>query len=389
MMNKLFTLAMLLLSSSSAMAIETGAANTVYQVPAGGGRARFRAMDQAYELRNVGIKATVSGNALTIELKQKDGATDCSSSAPCIVGYRNTSATTGGYAQLAMTASPTDLVISAGSTLGHVSGATENVCVYLVISGGAGKIAASSYCGWDNGTLATTVAEGGNADLRYTLYSDAIYSSAPVRLIGRFRISEATAGTWATGPTEVSLPPFTYVEWFGAAVQNGAASFGTSTDGSPTVVAGAAGEVTVRAGSVDIWAPCATGTDSVGVDCGGTNETNGIVFFPPAGYVGPVQVCMNMIVGIRDNAALGGATFKLAMTGNSDYTISQDGTEVKNRVFHASDPGSVEQLTVGMCDLFHVGGGTKYTIRLFKQVTDTITSTHSGSNLNWSVKPVL
>ena len=62
----------------------------------------------------------------------------------------------------------------------------------------------------DDGTLTTSVAEGGAgaADTAGVLYSTTARTTKAIRLIGRIRISEATAGTWATAATEASVVPF-------------------------------------------------------------------------------------------------------------------------------------------------------------------------------------
>lgn len=167
------------------------------------------APSSSYEISNLGLSASVTANALTIALKQADG-TDPSSGASAVkIGFRNSTATTGQYSQVSATGA-TSLVISSGSTLGHVSGATEYIYVYAINNSGTIELAASTGLLIDNGSVVTTTAEGGAgaADSRSTIYSTTARTGVAVRLIGRIKISEATAGTWATNPTEISLIPF-------------------------------------------------------------------------------------------------------------------------------------------------------------------------------------
>jgi hypothetical protein len=167
-------------------------------------------IDYATEFSNATIATSVAANALTIALKQKAG-TDCSTgSAACNIGFRSDTATSGVYNRRQQTAA-LSLVISSGSTLGMRSGVSGVIWVYAIDSDGAGTIKlGASLIKYDEGTEITTVAEGGAgaADAGNVLYSDAVYTLKPIRLIGKVTISEATAGTWATQATEVTTAPF-------------------------------------------------------------------------------------------------------------------------------------------------------------------------------------
>lgn len=162
-------------------------------------------MKQAKDLYNLGLMASVSGNALTIALKQLDGSSDPSSSAPVRVGFRGTTAANGDSSLVSATAA-TSLVISSGSTLGFSNGVAGKIYVYALNNGGTIELAASG-SPWDEGTLQTTTAEGGAgaADSGTVLYSTTARTSKAIRLIGIITISEATAGTWASAPTEIAV----------------------------------------------------------------------------------------------------------------------------------------------------------------------------------------
>lgn len=169
------------------------------------------APSQSYELSNVGLAASVGANALTIALKQGDGSSDCSAGGPCKIGFRNGSSTVGGYTQRSVTGA-SSITISSGSTLGHASATAEYVYVYAIDNAGSVELAVSTGLHTDQGTLVTTTAEGGagGADSRSAIYSSEARTNAPIRLIGRVKSTQATAGTWATSPSEVSLWPFQY-----------------------------------------------------------------------------------------------------------------------------------------------------------------------------------
>ncbi len=165
-------------------------------------------MKSSHDLQNLGLSASVSGNALTIALKILDGTTNPSSSSPVSIGFRGTTAANGDISRIQAIAA-TSLVISSGSTMGHRSGKGNYIYVYALNNAGTIELAASSKR-FDDGSVVTTTAEGGAgaADSFTTIYSTSARTGKAVRLIGRLYVSEATAGTWASAPTEVSVAPF-------------------------------------------------------------------------------------------------------------------------------------------------------------------------------------
>ena len=69
------------------------------------------------------------------------------------------------------------------------------IYVYAIDNAGTVELAVSSTL-LDQGSLQTTTAEGGAgaADSRFVLYSTTARSNVPIRLIGRIKSSQATAG---------------------------------------------------------------------------------------------------------------------------------------------------------------------------------------------------
>jgi hypothetical protein len=162
------------------------------------------APSSAYELSNLGLAASVASSALTIALKQSDGSTDPSSGASAVkIGFRSSTATSGAYNQRSVTGA-LSVVVSSGSTLGHASGVTHYIYVYALDNAGTVELGVCSSL-LDESAVQTSVAEGGAgaADNAQTLYSTTARTGVPVRLIGRLKVSEATAGTWATAPSEI------------------------------------------------------------------------------------------------------------------------------------------------------------------------------------------
>lgn len=157
------------------------------------------------ELYNIGLSASVAANALTIALKQADGSTDCSTgSAACKISFRSATQATGSVTERSVTSS-LSVVVSSGSTLGHVSAVAEYIYVYAIDNAGTVELAVSSTL-LDTAARTTTTAEGGAgaADSRTTIYSTTARSNVGFRLIGRLLSTQATAGTWASAITEVS-----------------------------------------------------------------------------------------------------------------------------------------------------------------------------------------
>lgn len=164
----------------------------------------------ASDLKNVGLAATVSASAMTIALKQADGSTNCSTgTAACLISFRNATLGTGSYTQASVTGA-LSTVISSGSTAGASNGVQSTVYVYAISNSGTPELAWSGSNDGATGTLINTTAEGGAgaADSISTIYSTTARTSVPIRLIGRIRSTQATAGTWATTPSEISIWPF-------------------------------------------------------------------------------------------------------------------------------------------------------------------------------------
>lgn len=174
----------------------------------GSGVLNFRAQRRSPDdRRNYSLAASVAASALTITLNAASGSAP-SSTDPVEFVVRSTTAATGTPTIIRATSAITT-VISSGSTAGHVSAVDETLYIYGIIASGAIELAWSSTNIWDTGILQTTTAEGGAgaADSRDVLYSTTARSAVPMVFLGRYLSNQATAGTWATAISEITLDP--------------------------------------------------------------------------------------------------------------------------------------------------------------------------------------
>ncbi len=188
------------------MTLPTGAGTDGYQLITNG--SGVTSWQPFTGISNIGISATVAASAMTIALKTAAGS-DPSSNDPVYVSFRSSTATTGTPVIRKVTAA-LSTVISSGSTLGSTNGNANWIYVYLIDNAGTLELAYAATKISDEGTLVTTTTEGGagGADSKTTLYSTTARSNVACRLIGRIKSTQATAGTWATSPSEIALAPF-------------------------------------------------------------------------------------------------------------------------------------------------------------------------------------
>jgi len=162
-------------------------------------------------LLNLGLSVSVATNALTVALKQSDGSTDPAAAPSDVkIGFRSSTLTSGAYSVRSATAAAS-LTVASGATLGTTNGGIHYLYVYALDNAGTIELAIAGMAIFDEGKVWSTTALSGASNSASTLYSTTGRTSKAIRLIGRIRISEATAGTWATSPTEVSTVPFPIV----------------------------------------------------------------------------------------------------------------------------------------------------------------------------------
>lgn len=195
-------------------------------------------------LINGHIDASVSGNALTVTIKDPNNANP-SASSPVKALFRSATAGTGDLTLRSITAS-NSATISSGSTMGVANSTPFRLWVVLMDdTGGNGLVLGIVNC--LSGTnimplrddlILSSTAEGGAgaADSAQVIYSPTAVSSKAVRVLGYLEWSSGlgTAGTWNTAPTKIQqMQPGVTLP--GGIIQSASSYVGTSATGSTTV----------------------------------------------------------------------------------------------------------------------------------------------------------
>jgi hypothetical protein len=141
------------------------------------------------------VDYSLSGNALTLKLN------------PTVLDFRSTTLTDGVSSGVA-NASQITTVISSGSTGGTTSAVQSDIIILAINNAGTMELAWTNSAGGlvlDEQGVITTVAEGGAgaADSATTIYSTTARTGVAYRVVGLFRSTQTTAGTWAQTPTLV------------------------------------------------------------------------------------------------------------------------------------------------------------------------------------------
>jgi len=165
---------------------------------------------QPYLILNVGFQATVSANTLLISFYQADGASrpvGLGSGSGSISFRDPTNATHAAYtARQTPNTTPYGLLtVPNGATLGHANGVAHDIFVYAIDNSGTVEIAVCSTKIFEDGSLQNTTAITTAADLDNVLYSGTARTAVAIRLIGKIRSTQATAGVWATSPSETKV----------------------------------------------------------------------------------------------------------------------------------------------------------------------------------------
>jgi hypothetical protein len=186
--------------------------------------------DQSYELTNASLAGSVAASALTVALKTKAGS-DPSGGSSVKIGFRNSTAATGTYNQRTVTGA-LSVVVPSGATLGHPSASAAYVYVYALDNAGTVELAVSSTLK-DERELHTSVTIDTASDAD-SLYSTTGRTNVPIRLLGRLKSTQATAGAWVTAISETS--PLSHNSFgVGAYKSSSGASVGVNTATYTTV----------------------------------------------------------------------------------------------------------------------------------------------------------
>lgn len=139
------------------------------------------------------LTATVASNALTVTLN------------PTTLDFRSSDLTSGVPVSRTVS-SVISLVVPSGATLGTVSGNGERLIVAAIDNAGTVELAICNVSGGltlnETGLISTTAISAASSS-NAVWYSTTARTNVAYRIVGSVSIAEATAGTWATGPTNV------------------------------------------------------------------------------------------------------------------------------------------------------------------------------------------
>lgn len=157
----------------------------------------------ADEIKNLSLTTSISANALTVRLLDGSGSFTPDASHVGLVAFTNPAGiTSGNYKEVSVTAATT-ITAPSGATFGLQNGVEGYIYVYLSQNGGIPAVCLSGSATFDEAQFYTTTAISSGSTSATTLYSTSTITNRPIRLMGRLRLTEATAGVYASGVTEV------------------------------------------------------------------------------------------------------------------------------------------------------------------------------------------
>lgn len=160
------------------------------------------AYEQLSLISNAGLSYSGAAGIGTVTLTQSDGSTAPTALLPVSIGFRNLSATTGGYEVKTVTSS-ISLTLDSGATLGVDVNAGPRIYIYAINNAGTIELAASLSKQFDEDAILSTTLLDSSADDAYTLYSNTARTSLAVRLIGYLELGTHTPGSWPTTSTNL------------------------------------------------------------------------------------------------------------------------------------------------------------------------------------------
>jgi hypothetical protein len=176
-------------------------ADGTFAVPPGSGGS----IPEYQSFGNLGLSASASAGALTINLKQADGTTDPGAANDAVVVYFRDSTITSGAVVRREVTSALSLVIPSGATLG-INATTPDfpptIAVYLIDDGGTVRLAVrtKAYYSSDRENVVAIDTSADNSD---QVFASAASSDSAIIFIGLLQFTESGLnGTW-TNPTRI------------------------------------------------------------------------------------------------------------------------------------------------------------------------------------------
>jgi hypothetical protein len=139
------------------------------------------------------VSAAVAANALTVQLN------------PTTLDFRSTTLTDGVPVTVSSVAA-ISVTVPASATLGTINSVQSRLMLVALNNAGTMELAIVNQAGGNNldeTSLISTSAVSATSNSNNVIYSTSARTNVAFRVVGYIEITEATAGTWATGPTLV------------------------------------------------------------------------------------------------------------------------------------------------------------------------------------------
>lgn len=161
------------------------------------------AVTEPFSIKNTTVAPSISSSTLVLALKQSDGSTNCSATAPCIVGFRSATATDGSYQTVSFTAA-SSLTLAAVDSIGVNSGAGQTVYIYAIQDTTSELCTSTSV--FDDYALQSATALTGSADTTAgTLYCTNAHTSRPIRFLSKVNLTWSNPN-WSAISTTGYIP---------------------------------------------------------------------------------------------------------------------------------------------------------------------------------------
>lgn len=318
-------------------------------------------------IKNHAVASSVGASALTVALKNKAG-NDPSGADPVLISFRHSTADNGTFTVRTVNSS-LSVVAPSGATLGFTNAIQGTVWVYALDNSGTVELAVSGGMLFDEGSVQSTTAISAASDSQTVLYSTIARSNVPIRLIGRLFATEATAGTWATSPSEVATKPkrSAPVSWSGFHASNCSWPRTSTVYGDPTADA----TCTFTQNTSSSF-PTVTSYNSAG------SNLPGIVFTPLE--LGVYWVCSTFVV--REDSSTGISNHELSDTSGTPFVIGES--------THRDAGGTNDFDTETLCGPYPITSLSAVTLRIRTKMGgggQIVTLSNSGANreVTWSV----
>jgi hypothetical protein len=188
-------------AANSATAAGTSATNAASSASAAASSAG-NILPSSSTIINIGLATSVAANALTIAVKQADGATNCTPSVIGRISFRSATNSSGAFVARDITAA-LSIVIPSGATLGQPNSGSGFIYVYALDNAGTVELAVSSSPQNDSLVRSTTAIAGGTSLTGF--YSSTARANVAIRYLGFVVAGQTTAGVYTANATKVNI----------------------------------------------------------------------------------------------------------------------------------------------------------------------------------------